>query len=155
MVSSFRAILELPTNEDIQRSFIGRGYQQVASYAQIDSPNTRGKCCMYSLPYEFEYFYDLDNYFQGGMFHKVRYLTMDDDFTAFEHKLFQLISQDFPFIECLNISNGDPQKDKQHSSILITFLNLERAHVDYAELFLLKKKLNVFFRWIRTNYFFQ
>jgi hypothetical protein len=49
---------------------------------------------MYSLSYEFEYFYDLDNYFQGGMFHKVRYLTMDDDSTAFEHKLFQLISQD-------------------------------------------------------------
>ncbi len=101
MVSSFRAILELPTNEDIQRSFIGRGYQEVASYAQIYSPNTKGKCYMYLLPYEFEYFYDLANYFQGGMFHKVRYLTIDDDFTAFEHKLFQLISQDFSFYRML------------------------------------------------------
>ncbi len=75
------------------------------------------------------------------MFHKVRYLTMDDDSTAFEHKLFQLISQDFPFVECLNIFNGYPQNDKQHSSILITFpyltfLNLK--HADNAELFLLK-----------------
>ena len=32
-VVSFKTVrFELPTNEDIQRSFIGRGYQQVASY---------------------------------------------------------------------------------------------------------------------------
>ena len=79
------------------------------------------------------------------MFHKVRYLTMSD-IIPFEHKFFQLISQDFPFLEILYICNDQPQKDKQHSSTLITFpyltfLDLEYAHVDYAELFLLKKIL--------------
>jgi hypothetical protein len=51
-------------------------------------------------------------------------------------------------IECLNIFNGYPQNDKQHSSILITFpyltfLNLKRAHADYAELFLLKTNMHL------------
>jgi hypothetical protein len=65
------------------------------------------------------------------------------DRIAFEHELFQLISQDFPFLEHLCICNDYPQKDKKHSSIkfpYFTFLDLELAHVDYAELFLLKKK---------------
>jgi hypothetical protein len=137
---------ELQSNEDIQRSFIGRGYQQVASYVHTISMNTEGKCHVYSLPYEFEYFH-LDNSFQGGMFHKVRYLTMDDT-SPFEHKLFQLISQDFPFLEFLYISHIEPQEDKQHSSTLITFphlklLDLKWAHVDYAEQLLLKKNAHL------------
>jgi hypothetical protein len=70
--------LELASNEDIQRSFIGRGYHQVASYVHTNSMKTEGKCHIYSLPYEFEYFLNLNNYFQGGIFHKVRYLKMDD-----------------------------------------------------------------------------
>jgi hypothetical protein len=139
--------VELPSNEDIQRSFIGRGYQQVASYVHTKSVNTEGKCHIYSLPYEFEYFYHLDNSFQGGMFHKVRYLQMTDIY-PFEHKLFKLVSQDLPFLEFLYISNTRPQKDKQHSSTLITFpyltlLNLKWGHVDYAEQFLLKKNIHL------------
>ena len=140
--------IDLPSNEDIQRSFIGRGYQQVGSYVHTNiNDMLNGKCHIYSLPYEFEYFFDLDNSFQGGMFHKVRQLTMND-IIPFEHKLFQLISQDFPFLEYLYISNNHPQKDKQHSSTLITFpyltlLDLKYAHVDYAELFLLKKNTHL------------
>jgi hypothetical protein len=137
---------ELQSNEDIQHSFIGRGYQQVASYVYTISMNTESKCSIYSLPYEYEYFH-LDNSFQGGMFHKVRYLTMDDTI-PFEYKLFQLISQHFPSLEFLHISQTDPQKDKQYSSTLITFshlklLDLKWAHVDYAELLLLKKNTHL------------
>jgi hypothetical protein len=78
------------------------------------------------------------------MFHTVRYLVIIDIF-PFEHKFFQLISHELPFVEILHIRNDQPQKDKQYSSIeLITFhhlklLNLKLAHVDYAEQFLLKK----------------
>jgi hypothetical protein len=107
--------LKLPSNEDIQYSFIGRGYQQVASSLRVhtEPASTEGKCHIYSLPYDFEYFLNLDNSFQGGMFDKVRYLRMDDEH-PFEDKLFELISQDFPFLECLHVSNYHPQKDKQH-----------------------------------------
>jgi hypothetical protein len=145
-INNENIIFELQLNEDIQRSFIGRGYQQVASYVYTESVNTEGRCHIYSLPYEFEYF-NVDNSFQGGMFDKVRYLTMDDTI-PFEHKFFQLISQHFPFLECLSILNSDPQEDKQHSPTLISFprltlLDLKWADVDYAEQFLLKKNAHL------------
>jgi hypothetical protein len=138
--------VELPSNEDIQRSFIGRGYQEVASHIHTRLSGRVGECHIYSLPYEFEYF-NLNNSFQGGMFHKVRQLTMND-IISFKHKLFKLISQGFPFLEFLYIINDNPLKDKQHSSTLITFpyltfLDLKLAHVDYAELFLLEKNMHL------------
>ena len=137
----------LQLNEDIQRSFIGRRYQQVASDVNTNSRTRDSRCHIYSLPYDFEYFYELDNSFQGGMFDKVRKLTMIDA-NAFEHKLFKVISQDFPSLEFLHISNRHSQKDKQHSSALITFpyltfLGIQSAHVDYGELFLLEKNMHV------------
>jgi hypothetical protein len=63
---------------------------------------TEGKCYIYSLSYEFEYFLNLDVAFPGGMFPKIRYLSMNDN-RPFEHKLFKLISQDFPSLEFLYI----------------------------------------------------
>jgi hypothetical protein len=104
------ANVELQLNEDIQRSFIGRGYQQVASYVNSNSLLCEGKCHIYSLPYDFEYFVHLDNSFQGEMFNKVRQLKMTDAI-AFEHKLFKLISQDFPFLQFLYISNRESQRN--------------------------------------------
>ncbi|CAF1339688.1 unnamed protein product [Rotaria sordida] len=56
--------VELPSNEDIQRSFIGRGYQQVTSYLHTSSKIT-SQCLIYSLPYDFEYFLKIDKSFQG------------------------------------------------------------------------------------------
>ncbi|CAF0898444.1 unnamed protein product [Rotaria sordida] len=139
--------VELQSNEDIQRSFIGRGYQQVTSYVHSKSSKYDGECRIYSLPYDFEYFVDLNNSFQGGMFDKVRQLNMCDGI-SFEHKLFKLLSQDFPCLEFLCISNNAQQKDKQDSSTLITFpyltfLDLQYAYVDYAELFLLEKNMHL------------
>ncbi|CAF3388858.1 unnamed protein product [Rotaria sp. Silwood2] len=133
--------VELPSNEDIQRSFIGRGYQQVTSYVHTNS-KIISQCLIYSLPYDFEYFVKINNSFQGGMFDKVRQLKMSDGI-PFEHKFFQLISKDFPFLQFLNIYNYHPQNYKTHSSTLITFpyltfLDLRRAHVHYVKLFLLK-----------------
>jgi hypothetical protein len=140
---------ELPSNEDIQRSFIGRGYQQVSSYVHTDLMMTEGECLIYSLPYEFDYFFGLNNSFSSGIFHKVRYLKMSDTI-PFEHQFFKLISQDFPFLEFLYISNKHSQKDKQYSSTLITFLDLKWAHVDYVELFLLEKNMHLS-RWLNLS----
>ena len=130
-------------NEAIQRSFIGRGYQQVASFVLTDTDKNTGKCKIYSLPYDFEYFLDLDNSFSGGLFRKVRFLTMRDKH-PFEDPLFRVISRDMPFLEHLKISNEHAQKDKQRSSTVFEFphlkyLDLEYAHDDYAELFLLTR----------------
>ncbi|CAF4956425.1 unnamed protein product [Rotaria sp. Silwood1] len=84
-------------------------------------------------------------YFDGGIFYKVRYLTMNDKI-PFEHKLFNVISEDFPFLEFLRICNDYSPKTKEHSLTLITFpyltlLDLQDAHDDYAELFLLTKNV--------------
>jgi hypothetical protein len=71
------------------------------------------------------------------------------DSTPFEHRLFKLISQDFPFLEFLRLWNNYRQKDKQHSSSTqitfphLTFLDLGCAHIDYAELFLLEKNMHL------------
>jgi len=137
--------IDLSSNEDIQRSFIGREYGQVGSYSYVNAElmKTEGICYIYSLPYEFEYFLGLDVSFPGGMFDKVRYLKMKDN-RPFEHQLFKLVSQDFPVLEFLYIYNMQPQKDKQHSSTLITFphlkfIQLQAAHADYAEQFLFEK----------------
>ncbi|CAF1220065.1 unnamed protein product [Rotaria sordida] len=139
--------IELPSNEDIQRSFIGRGYQKVASYVNTDLCSRHGECHIYSLPYDFEFCVYSNNSFQRGMFHKVRKLKMNNRI-AFEHKLFKFISHEFPFLEFLYIFNDKPQEDKQYSSTLITFpyltfLDLEKAHVDYAKLFLLEKNMHL------------
>jgi hypothetical protein len=139
--------IELPSNEDIQHSFIGKTYQQVASYVHTISTNIVGKCRIYSLPYEFEHFLNLDNSFQGGIFHKVRYLTMSDNI-AFENELFQLISQHFPFLEFLSIDNVKRQKNKQRLSRLITFpyltrLNIVCTHDDYVKQLLMKKNAHL------------
>ncbi|CAF2044004.1 unnamed protein product [Rotaria magnacalcarata] len=139
--------VELPSNEDIQRSFIGRGYQQVTSYVHTNLMKTEGYCFLYSVPYDFEDLVQLNNSYQGGKFQKVRQLTIHDKI-PFEHKLFKLISEDFPYLRFLYLSNRHPQQDKQHSSILITFpyltcLNLQYAHVDYVELFLLKNNAHL------------
>jgi hypothetical protein len=145
LVYSCNTNINLSSNEDIQRSFIGKGiYKQIGSYININSNMIKSKCHIYSLPYQFEYLLEITNSFPGGMFHTVRYLVISDIF-PFEYKFFQLISHDIPFIEILHIRNVQPQKDKQNSSTeLLKFphlklLDLELAHVDYAEQFLLKK----------------
>jgi len=134
--------VELPSNEDIQRSFLGKGYQPVASYVTTKPFALDGECRIYSLPYDFECYFDLDNSFQGGMFHKVRQLRMADR-VSFEYKLFEIVSHDFPFLEFLTITNIHQMQGKQRSSTLITFpyltfLDIECTHVDYVELFLLR-----------------
>ena len=87
--------IELPSNEDLQRSFVGRIYGDVASHIDTTSTSISRTCHIYSLPYSFEYFVNLTNSFQGGIFDRVRYLKMNDG-NPFEFDFFRLISQNFP-----------------------------------------------------------
>ena len=134
---------DFPSNEDVQNSFIRRGYEQVALYVHNNPMEIKRKCHIYSLPFDFNCFIYLDNSFQGGIFHNVRYLKMFDGH-PFECKLIKLISEEFPFLQILYLSNERLQKDKKDSATLITFpylkyLDLKDAHDDYAEQFLLGK----------------
>jgi hypothetical protein len=142
--------IDIATKEDIQHSFISKevGQVQVGSYVYSKLFGSVIKYHIYSLPYQFENSLRLNNSFQGGMFHTVRCLTMKDDISYFEHQLFKVISQDFPFLKKLVIKNVLPQQKKQHSSSLIAFphlilLNLFEAHVDYAEQFLVDKNTHL------------
>ena len=135
--------IKLPSNEEIQRSFVGRVYQQVFSYVNTNSSKRAGECHIYSLPYDFEYFFKVKNSYQGGRCEKVRQLKMKDT-VPFKHELFQGISQDFPFLKYLYITNGHGMKNKSYVTTSITFhfltfLHLDWAHDDYVLLFLLKK----------------
>lgn len=126
--------VDLPSNDDIRNSFIKRGFQSVGVCAADQRVvNNRGNCHVYSLPYLFRDFLFMTSCFQGGKFDKVRILMMLDR-CPFEHKLFKIISEDFPFLQKLIILNSREQKnDQHHSSTLITFnhlfeLNLIHAH---------------------------
>jgi hypothetical protein len=139
--------IDLPSNDDIQRSFIKRKFAKVGSYVHSLPLKVLSECHVYSLPYQFEDFFYLNNSFPGGMFHKVRYMVMKDS-RPFEHKLFKLISQDFPFLNNLFVINNQPQNDQQQSFSLILFPHLENlmlqaSHVDYAEQFLDDKKTHL------------
>ncbi|CAF1043060.1 unnamed protein product [Adineta ricciae] len=137
----------IPSNEDIQRSFHGRNYPPVVSCITKRPKLFDHECHIYSLPYDFEYYSDLNNRFQGGMFSKVRQLKMRDN-VPFEYSLFEVVARDFPFLQFLYISNTNPMKDKEYSCALIAFpyltlLNLHEANVDYAELFLSQTKMHL------------
>ncbi|CAF1423164.1 unnamed protein product [Rotaria sordida] len=153
--------IDFSSNEYIQRSFIGKGYGQVGSYVFPKSINIvrrflaypelnirgGGRSHIFSLPYSFKYFLDLNNSFQGGMFDNVQYLKMND-IRPFEYQLFKKISENFPCLKELIICNREAQTDKQHLSTLIRFphlilLNLVMTHVDYAEQFLSDKKTDL------------
>lgn len=139
--------MSFSTNETVQRSFSGKHYQQVVSRVYNDADTDNDICHIYSLPYNFEYLYDLDSSFPGGPFQKVRFLTMSDKY-PFEDTLFRIISHDMPYLERLTISNEHPQKRKHRLSTILVFprlkhLCLEYAHDDYAELLLSKKNTSL------------
>ncbi len=148
------------SNEDIQRSFNRKEYGPVSSLIESFTRENEGRCHIYSMPYEFKsrchiyslpYQFDsfcyLSNSFQGGILENVLSLVMMD-FRPFEHNFFKVISQSFPLLKQLFILNSGPQKEKQESMTLIRFshlvvLNLNSAHTDYAEQFLVGKHCHI------------
>jgi hypothetical protein len=149
MIQKTRHIV-LSSNEQIRRSFIDQGFQSVGSYLEIFSPadgscghaystpaNFSSRFHIYSLPYRFERFSCVTNTIPTGIFHSVLFLLVTD-IRPFEHDFFQTISHSFPRLKHLYLLTHQPQKDKQQARALITFpaliyLDLARAHLDYAE----------------------
>jgi hypothetical protein len=58
--------IDLPSNDDIQNSFIKIGYQHMDSYVTVMKIGPR--CHAYSLPYQFDTFLHLTNSFRRGNF---------------------------------------------------------------------------------------
>ena len=145
--------LFLSSNENIQQSFIGRKFGLVGScvdifsvrngiqgHAYSSSHEFYSTSKIYTLPYQFRYYSFLSNSFENGTFEMVQTLSMSD-MGPFEHELFKIVSRSFPLLRSLHIFNKEAQKSKQESRSLITFpyllrLDLDCAHVDYAEEFL-------------------
>lgn len=137
------------SNEYIQSTFTGRGYGQIRSYVDVSPTRDVGRCHVYSIPYQFERFCQLNNsfQFQDDVFDKVQHLTMRDT-QPFEHKFFELTSQCFPCIKELIVFNEQSQKEKSDSSKLLRFPHLIRlelpcAHIDYVKQFLLTKNTDL------------
>lgn len=146
-VDRFAKTTDLQSDEDIQASFIGKRYQQVAPYVCAYSRKSDGCYRIYSLPYDFDRFLDLDNSFPGGIFHKVRYLSMEN-IHPLEYKFITLVSQSFPLLQFLYVDNRHPQQEEKDPSTLITFpylthLHLKWSHDHYSQLFLLKENAHL------------
>ncbi|CAF1391886.1 unnamed protein product [Adineta ricciae] len=121
--------IDLSSYEDIQLSFVRKKYGRVNSHVEIFSneshtysrlPEFYSRCHIYSLPYQFQTYVDLNNSFQGGTFNTVQSLFMTD-LNPFEYNFFQIISHSFPYLKSLYITNDQPQKGKQQSKTSITF----------------------------------
>ena len=139
--------IDLQSNNDIQNSFIKRGYRHVSSSADDKLTHYRAGCHVYSLPYQFDGYFFMTSSFQGGKFDKVEGLIMLDR-CSFDHELFKIISRDFPFLQTLVINNLESQRFKNHSSTFITFnhlwkLSLRNAHIDYAIEFLSDRNIRL------------
>ncbi|CAF4031222.1 unnamed protein product [Rotaria sp. Silwood2] len=100
--------IDLPSDDDIRNSFIKRGFQSVGTCIDKRFINHGCNCHVYSLPYLFCDFLFMSSCFQGGKFDKVRMLMILDRY-PFEHKLFKIISEDFPFLQKLIILNFNAQ----------------------------------------------
>ena len=144
------------SNEDVQHSFKRKEYGSVGSLVETFGRENehnchsysfphqfKSRCHIYSLPYQFEYLCWLNNSFQGGIFDNVVSLIISD-ILPFEPNFFKIISQSFSLLKQLYVFNEEPQKNKQQSIPFIIFshlidLNLDSAHANYAEQFLIDK----------------
>ena len=139
--------MKLPSRIDLRNSFIELGYKHIDAFGDIDFVNNRATAHIYSLPSQFTNFTFMSSAFQGGKFDHVRKLSMRDR-RPFEHRLFQIIARDFPFLQILLISNVEGQQDKDRSCACITFSNLsqlafKKAHIDYAMEFLSNENIRL------------
>jgi hypothetical protein len=71
------------------------------------------------------------------------------DRRPFEHRLFQSIVRDFPFLQRLLVENCQEKQVKDGSGELITFSHLRKLvlgnlHTDYAREFLYNEKHHLF-----------
>ncbi|CAF3933109.1 unnamed protein product [Rotaria sp. Silwood1] len=143
-LSSFYNEINLPSNEDIQKTFKDFKDKQIIYWNDYFPKLKKGYCRIYSYPYTLKYYDDITNNFSGGVFKYVRKVSLFDE-RPFEHEFFLRIAQSFPFMEELTVRNEKRQINKQfrnskNLSIIkypyLKQLDLIQSCIDYYEQFL-------------------
>ncbi|CAF4505801.1 unnamed protein product, partial [Rotaria sp. Silwood2] len=149
--SCFYDQINLPSNEDIQKTF--RDFNNKIVYCVDYFPKANyGQCHIYSYPYKLNYYDNITNNFPGGIFTCVRKVSLFDEH-PFEHEFFLRIAQSFPLMEELTVNNQKRQinkrfrksKNENQDLPIIKYhylkkLNLTNNCKDYYEQFLLDTK---------------
>ncbi|CAF4569152.1 unnamed protein product, partial [Rotaria sp. Silwood2] len=147
-IISINNLTYLPSNDDIQRSFIRFDNHKIISCVDYFPNQEIGQCHIYSYPYTLIYYENITNNYPHGLFNCVKMVELFDE-RPFEHEFFIRITQAFPFLEDLTITNMEAQQQKsddnnRHFSIIeypyLATLHLLRIHDDYDEQFLLNTK---------------
>jgi len=142
----------LPSNEHIQDTLTNLGGNQIISSVDYFPKNKTGQCHIYSHPYTMRCYNRITNNFPDGLFKYVQEISLFDE-RPFEHHFFIRISQTFPFLKKLSLTNETQQKRKQleelnneNKKLLIvkfphlTELSLIDVHDDYIAQFLMDTK---------------
>ena len=138
-----------PSSDDIRRTFT----QATSADCYADyNWDGQGRCHVYSLPLPLTHLHGITNSFPGGEFIHVRSLYVIDAMCPFEHEFFRRITRSFPLLRSITVINLLKQKrsqkcldDEQVSSIVeypyLTELDLEDAHMNYVEQFLIDTRI--------------
>ncbi|CAF1499875.1 unnamed protein product [Rotaria sp. Silwood1] len=111
-VSSFYSKTNLPSNEEIQKTFRDFKDNQIITCIDYFQEHKHSRYHIYSYPYQLRHYDDITNNFPGGLFKCVREVGLYDEH-SFEHEFFLRIAQSFPLLEKLTVINQQRQNDKQ------------------------------------------
>ncbi|CAF2592417.1 unnamed protein product [Rotaria sp. Silwood2] len=147
-IISLQDEIHLLSNEEIKRTFTSFIDSGIISCVDYFLKEKTGQCHVYSYPYTLKHYHNITNNFPGGLFKCVRQISLCDE-RPFEHEFFLRISQSFPLMKKLSVSNLKRPKYKQHRKLKnknedfsiikyhhLTELELTIVHKDYVELFL-------------------
>jgi hypothetical protein len=136
--------------DDIRRTFLNKRFPQVGCYIGYHRRRTV-RSHIYSLPYTMNEILQISNSFLDEFFPNVRRLLLSDSLQPFEHDFFNRITQAFPLLTYLSVSNRQPQRYKRsnHSNeencviptvefSYLTRLTIIYNHIDYVEQFLVE-----------------
>ena len=138
-----------PSSDDIRRTFPpGTSFDCYVDY----NWDGQGLCHVYSVPLPLAHLQGITNNFPGGEFLHIRSLYVMDATCPFEQEFFQRINRSFPLLRSLTVINQLEQtrseqcfNAEQFSSIVeyshLTELDLEDAHINYVEQFLIDTRI--------------
>ncbi|CAF2135315.1 unnamed protein product [Rotaria magnacalcarata] len=97
---------------------------------------------LYSYPYIWTFYHNIENNFPRGLFKSVREISLYYD-RPFEHEFFLRITQSFPFFTKLTIHNYHLEQSIIKYSHLVE-IDLVKTHQDYLDEFLNKNFLSIY-----------
>jgi hypothetical protein len=149
--SYFYNQINLPSNEDVQKTFRDFINKQIIHCADYFPMAGYGQCHIYSYPYKMKHYDNITNSFPGGIFSCVSKVSLFDE-SPFEHEFFLRIAQSFPLMEDLTVVNKQQQikrfiesKNENQDLTIIKYPHLKRLYLvdtceDYHEQFLFDTK---------------